>query len=73
MAQPGDNELVEAMGLALATIASLIERDAPVPKGELGRCLALLAAASDASTPGQREILETWARLLALAGPANER
>jgi hypothetical protein len=67
MDQPSDNELVGAMGLALAVIASLIERDAPIPKGEVGRCLSLIAQASGTSASAQREILESWARLLSVS------
>lgn len=66
MDQPADTELVGAMGLALAVIASLIERDTPIPRGEVGRCLALLAQASEPSAPAQREILESWAQLLSV-------
>lgn len=73
MAELADAELVEATGLAIAIIASLVERETPVPKGEVGRCLALLADASGPRTPRQRQILSAWARLLSGTGAANER
>ncbi len=71
MAEPADSELIEATGLALAIVASLIERGTPIPKGEVGRCLALLAEASGPRTPRQRQILASWAELLSIAGAAN--
>jgi hypothetical protein len=73
MVQPTDDDLVGATGLALAVVASLIERDAPIPKGEVGRCLALIAQASADASVRQREILEAWAELLSVAGVANQR
>ena len=73
MAQQTDDDLVGATGLALAVVASLIERDEPIPRGEVGRCLALIAQASAATSVRQREILEAWAELLSVAGVANER
>lgn len=73
MAQPTDHDLVGATGLALAVVASLIERAEPIPKGEVGRCLALIAQASADTSVGQREILEAWAELLSVSGIANER
>jgi hypothetical protein len=66
-----DTELVEATGLALALIASLIERGTPIPKDEVGRCLALLAGASGPRTARQRQILTSWAELLANVTIAN--
>jgi hypothetical protein len=73
MTELGDAELVEATGLALAVVASLIERAAPIPKGELSRCLALLAEASGPTTPRQRQILASWAHLLSMTRIANEQ
>ena len=34
-----EDDIVTATGLALATIASLIERPEPIPRAEVGRCL----------------------------------
>ena len=71
MAEPADSELIEATGLALAIVASLIERGTPIPKGEVGRRLALLAEASGPRTPRQRRKLASWAELLSITGAAN--
>jgi len=62
-----ESDVISATGLALATIASLIERPEPVPAGEVARCLGLLAEAASPARPEQREILAQWARLLETA------
>jgi hypothetical protein len=59
-----EDDIVSATGLALATIASLIERPEPVPTGEVARCLSLLAETAAPVRPGQREILLRWVQLL---------
>ena len=64
MTQPADPDLVAATGLALALVASLIERGEPVPSGEVGRCLALIADAASPNALGQKAILEGWATLM---------
>lgn len=71
MQEPIESELVEAVGVALAVVASLIERETPIPKGEVGRCLALMAAASD--KPGQRQLLESWGELLGSMATTDRR
>jgi hypothetical protein len=71
MERTDDADLIEATGLALAIVASLVERETPIPKGEVGRCLALLAEASGPRTPRQRQILASWAQLLSHQGAAN--
>jgi hypothetical protein len=68
-----EHDIVSATGLALATIASLIERPERVPMGEVARCLRLLADTASPDRPQQREILTRWAQLLEAAGTANER
>lgn len=68
-----EDDVVSATGLALATIASLIERPEPVPRGEVGRCLALLAETAAPDRPRQGEILRLWAQLLNTSQIANER
>ena len=65
------DELAGATGLALAVIASLLERDTPIARGEVGRCLALIAEAADPGAPKQRQILEAWAQLLTRDGAAH--
>jgi len=64
MDSPPDPDLTSAVGLALAVVAALIERDGRVPKGEVARCLALLAENASPRRPGQREILEAWTALV---------
>ena len=59
-----EDDVVSATGLALAMIASLIERPEPVPRGEVARCLSLLAETASPARPGQREILLRWVQLL---------
>ena len=59
-----EDDIVSATGLALATIAGLIERPEPVPMGEVARCLRLLAEAASPDRPSQREILLRWVQLL---------
>ncbi len=68
-----EDDVVSATGLALATIASLIERSEPIPRGEVGRCLVLLAEAAGPDRPRQSEILHLWAQLLSPSLIANER
>jgi hypothetical protein len=68
-----EDDVVSATGLALATIASLIERPEPIPRGEIGRCLALLAETAAPDRPRQGEILRLWAQLLNTSQIANER
>ena len=68
-----EDDIVTATGLALATIASLIERPEPIPRGEIGRCLTLLAKTAAPDRPRQSEILQLWATLLNTSQIANER
>lgn len=68
-----EDDIVCATGLALATIASLIERPEPIPRGEVRRCLALLAETAALDRPGQRDILRRWAELMSASQIANER
>jgi len=57
-----EDDIVSATGLALATIANLVERPEPVPKGEIGRCLTLLAKTACRSYEGcsPEEWLRSW-------------
>jgi hypothetical protein len=59
-----EDDIVSATGLALAMIVSLVERPEPVPRGEVARCLSLLAETASPNQPGQREILLRWVQLL---------
>jgi hypothetical protein len=65
-----EDDVVSATGLALAAIAGLIERAEPIPRGEIARCLSLLAQTAPTDRPRQREILHDWAELLAGGGIA---
>jgi hypothetical protein len=67
MAMVEDNDVVSATGLALAAIAPLIERSAPVEKGEIARLLTILAESAAPDRPQQRDILLSWASLLEAA------
>jgi hypothetical protein len=68
-----EDDIVSATGLALAAIANLIERPEPIPRGEVSRCLALLAETAAADRPRQSEILHLWAQLMSMSLIANER
>jgi len=68
-----EDDIVNATGLALALIAGLIERPEPIPRGEVGRCLALLADTAAPDCPRQGDILRRWAQLLSTSQVANER
>ena len=68
-----EDDVVSATGLALALIAGLIERPEPIPRGEVSRCLALLAETAAPDSPRQGEILRIWAQLLSTSQIANER
>ena len=59
-----DDDIVSATGLAIAALAALLERPEPAPKGEVARCLSLLAEAAPLDRPRQKEILTDWAALL---------
>jgi hypothetical protein len=66
--------VARSIGLGrIATIAGLIERPEPIPRGEVGRCLALLAETAAPDRPRQSEILQLWAALLNTSQIANER
>ena len=65
-----DDQLANATGLALATIAALIERPQPIPRGELARLLTILA--ETAENPGQQHILQNWASLVGNIQVAND-
>ena len=62
-----DEALLGAIGLALAALASLIERPDPVPRGEVGRCLALLAETGAPDQARQNDILKRWSQILSTA------
>jgi len=68
-----DDDLIQAHGLALALVGSLLERDEPVPRGEFGRYLAVLAGVTRESNGRQAEILSAWAELAFKASAANQR
>jgi len=69
----GDEDFVSATGLALATIAGLIERLESVPNGEVARLLTLMAQAASPDKPRQADILKRWAQFLETNQVANDR
>jgi hypothetical protein len=74
MPDPGDDQdLIQAQGLALALVGSLLERDAAVPRGEFSRYLAVLADVTRETSDRQAEILSAWAELALKASAANQR
>jgi len=62
-----EQDLVQALGLALAMVGALLERDQPIPRGEFSRLLAVLAEVTRESEDRQGEILSAWATLAARA------
>jgi len=66
------HDLIQAQGLALALVGSLLERDEPVRRGEFGRYLTVLAEVARESSDRQAEILSAWAELAFRAGAANQ-
>lgn len=58
-----DDDIIQALGLALAIVGSLLERKGRIPHGEFSRCLALLADVTDESNGRQGQILSEWANL----------
>jgi hypothetical protein len=58
-----DYDLMQALGLALAMIGALLEREGPIPRGEFSRLLAVLAGVTSENSNEQGEILSGWAAL----------
>ena len=67
MDDSASDELAGATGLALAVIVALIERNEPIPKAEVARCLSKLAEAADPAAVAQRRLFASWAQMM--AGP----
>jgi hypothetical protein len=59
-----DQDLIQAQGLALALVGQLLEREQPIPRGEFGRYLAVLAEVTRETNERQGAILSTWAELV---------
>jgi hypothetical protein len=62
-----EQDLVQALGLALAMVGALLEREQPIPRGEFSRLLAVLAEVTRESEDRQGAILSDWAALAARA------
>lgn len=65
MADPEPSDLVQATGLAIALIGSLLEGRGLLPKGELNRHLANLGQITRETDALQGELLERWAAISA--------
>ena len=58
-----DHDLAQALGLALAMIGTLLERERPVQRGEFSRLLAMLACVTSETSSEQGQILSMWATM----------
>lgn len=67
-----DSDLVQAQGLALALVGSLLERDEPIPRGEFSRYLSVLAEVTRETSERQADMLAAWAELALKASAANQ-
>jgi len=69
MVQGGDvaevdmDDMVQATGLVVALIGSLLERTEVIPRGEFCRHLANLAAVTHEANGSQGKILDRWSAL----------
>lgn len=63
MAQVDVDDMVQATGLVVALLGSLLEGAEVIPRGEFGRHLANLAAVTHEANSAQGEILDLWATL----------
>lgn len=59
------DDLVQATGLAIALLGSLLEGARVLPKGEFSRHMANLAIVTHETTPDQGDILDQWAAMVA--------
>lgn len=64
------NDLVQATGLAIALIGSLLEGRGLLPKGEFNRHLANLGQITGETDAAQGELLDGWAAISAQASRA---
>lgn len=62
-----DEDLLQALGLALAMTGSVLEGEKLLPRGEFGRKLALMAAVTAESNERQAMFLGTWAHFVSMA------
>jgi hypothetical protein len=67
-----EHDLVQALGLALAMIGALLECERPIPRGEFGRLLTMLAGVTSENSSEQGQILSTWATLAEKAHSARQ-
>lgn len=70
MEDPDTGDLVQALGLAVAMMGAMMEGARVVPRGEVGRKLAMLASVTRETEPVQADILKQWAVMAAQAGGA---
>lgn len=60
------DDLIQATGLAVSLIGSLLEGAKVLPGGEFGRHMANLASVTRESDRAQGDILDQWADMAAL-------
>ena len=65
MAETEASDLVEATGLAIALISSLLEGRGLLPKGEFSRHLANLGQVTGETNAAQGGLLDRWAAIAA--------
>lgn len=65
MAETEASDLVEATGLAIALIGSLLEGRGLLPKGEFSRHLANLGQVTGETNAAQGGLLDRWAAIAA--------
>lgn len=65
MADPEHSDLVQATGLVIALIGSLLEGRGLLPKGEFNRHLANLGQITRETNAAQGELLNRWAEISA--------
>jgi hypothetical protein len=66
------SDLIQATGLALALVGSLMEVGKVLPRGEFSRHLANLANVTNETDAAQGDILDRWADIAALVSRSRQ-
>jgi hypothetical protein len=66
------DDLVQATGLAISLLGSLLEGAAVLEDGEFSRHMAYLASVTRETAPDQGDILDQWAAMAALVSRARQ-
>lgn len=66
------SDLIQAAGLALALVGSLMEANKVLPRGEFSRHLANLASVTHETDEAQGDILDRWADIAALVSRSRQ-